>query len=203
MSSRCIEGAAFFNDLGTISHGSPRIEIEDSLCDFISKSIDMNQELFCLLELVRLEYCSTDVMNGFSDVLSLHFYEISASMSAGVRARLVLPNRTRKQFLPSAKEVMTTTVYGDGKITIDVPNLIIAHKTRKCDGNLQYRHAADVTSGSFEKETKPASPHSGAYDNDPRAAPNNAVDLESSSVFASAYRSDSEVVPHTRNKWLC
>jgi hypothetical protein len=34
-------------------------------------------KMFCLLEFVRLEYCSTDVMNNFFNLLSKHFYDIN------------------------------------------------------------------------------------------------------------------------------
>jgi hypothetical protein len=49
-----------------IGHGSLRIESEDSLYDFIRKGTKMSPEVFCLLEFVRFEYCSTDVMDDFS-----------------------------------------------------------------------------------------------------------------------------------------
>jgi hypothetical protein len=65
------------------------------------------------------------------------------------------------------------------------------------------RHVVDVTSGSFEKETQGANPHSGAFDNDPDCAAKNAADLDSYSCFQSAYREKEEDIPHTRNNWLC
>jgi hypothetical protein len=52
-----------------ISHGSLRIESEDGLYDFIRKGTKMNLEMFYLLEFVRFEYCSTDVMDNFFDLL--------------------------------------------------------------------------------------------------------------------------------------
>jgi hypothetical protein len=85
----------------------------------------------------------------------------------------------------------------------DVPDGIIAHLTRECRGNVHDHNVVDVTSGSFEKETHGANPHSGAYHNDPDCAATNAADLESYSCFHSACRSSSEDIPHTRNNWIC
>jgi hypothetical protein len=102
-----------------------------------------------------------------------------------------------KQFPPSV------TIRSIGKITIDVPDGIIAHLTRECGGNVHDRHVVDVTCGSFEKETEGANPHSGAYDNDPKCPAKNAADLETDFFFWSAYRKNEEDIPHTRNNWIC
>jgi hypothetical protein len=88
------------------------------------------------------------------------------------------------------------------EVEIDVPDGIIANLTRECSGNVHDRHVVDVTSGSFEKETYGANPHSGAYANQDWAAANNEVDLETDSVFCSAYREKKEDTPHTRNNWV-
>jgi hypothetical protein len=85
----------------------------------------------------------------------------------------------------------------------DIPDGIIAHLTRECGGNVHDHHVVDITSGSFEKETRGANPHSGAYDNHPNCAAKNAADLETGSLFASAYRPKKEDIPHTRNNWIC
>jgi hypothetical protein len=85
----------------------------------------------------------------------------------------------------------------------DVPNGIIAHLTRNCGGNVHNRNVVQVTSGSFEKETHGANPHSGAYNNEPDHAAKNAVDLETRSCFISACRTKEEDIPHTRNNWIC
>jgi hypothetical protein len=81
----------------------------------------------------------------------------------------------------------------------DVPDGIIAHLTRECGGNVHDRHVVDITCGSFEKETRRANPHSGAFGNNP----NYAADLETDSRFVSACRIRSEDIPHTRNNWIC
>jgi hypothetical protein len=85
----------------------------------------------------------------------------------------------------------------------DVPDGIIAHLTRECGGNVHDLHVVEVTSGSFEKETYGANPHSGAYNNDPGNAAKNAADLETNSWFFSAYCDKKEDIPHTRNNWIC
>jgi hypothetical protein len=104
----------------------------------------------------------------------------------------VFPGQQVKQeFPPSVKKV------GD----LNVPDGIIAHLTRECGGNVHDRHVVDITSGSFQKETCGANPHSGAYDNDPNCAAKNAADLETYSRFVSAYRLKG--IPHTRNNWIC
>jgi hypothetical protein len=116
------------------------------------------------------------------------------------------PLEPAKQFPPSLKTVKTKSVlsWGRGKeIEIDVPDGIIAHLTRGCGGNVHDRHIVDVTSGSFEKETEGTNPHSGAYDNDPRYPAKNAADLETDSIFSSAWREKEDNIPHTRNNWVC
>jgi hypothetical protein len=69
----------------------------------------------------------------------------------------------------------------------DVPDGIIAHLMRECDGNLHDRHVVDVTSGSFEKEIHRANPHSVAFGNNPRCDAKNAIDLETYSEFSSGF----------------
>jgi hypothetical protein len=84
----------------------------------------------------------------------------------------------------------------------DVPDGIIAHLTRECGGNVHDYDVVEVTSGSFEKETKGANPHSGACDNDPMFAAKNAADLEDNSCFISALRAEEDNIPHTKNNWV-
>jgi hypothetical protein len=97
----------------------------------------------------------------------------------------------------------TKSIWTNEEVEIDVPDGIIAHLTRECGGNVHDHHVVDITSGSFEKETEGANPHSGAYNNDPSLATKNAADLETYSRFLSAYRHYSEDIPHTRNNWIC
>jgi predicted nucleic acid-binding Zn-ribbon protein len=98
-----------------------------------------------------------------------------------------------KQFPPSVKKGMRLVV----------PDGIIAHLTKACGGNVHDRHIVDVTSGSFEKETVGANPHSGAYGNNPKYGAKNAADFETDSVFYSAYRPKEEDIQRTRNNWMC
>jgi hypothetical protein len=65
--------------------------------------------------------------------------------------------RQPKQFPPSIKKV-------NG---LGAPDGIIAHLTSECGGNVHEHHVVDVTSGSFERETAGANPHSGVFDNGP------------------------------------
>jgi hypothetical protein len=192
-SSRCIECLAFFNDLPDYRPRISGLESEDSLYNFISHGIKTNQEMHNLLEFVRWEYCSTDAMDDFLNLLSEHFCEINASMWARLCARFVLSNRTWKRFPPSVKK-------GE---EFDVPDGIIAHLTRECGGNVHEPQVVEVTCGSFEKETWGTNPHSGAYDNHPNNAGKNAADLETNSRFTSACRGNWADIPHTRNNWLC
>jgi hypothetical protein len=74
------------------------------------------------------------------------------------------------------------------EVEIDVPDEIIAHLTRECDGNVPDHHVVNITCGSFEKETQGANPHSTACENNPKYAANNATDLEAVSRFVSACR---------------
>jgi hypothetical protein len=168
-----------------ITQGYLRIDSEDSLYDFISKGIETSREMFSLLEFVRLEYCSTGVMNDFFDLLSDYCYEINASMWASLRARLVLPNRNKKmgkQFPPLLKR---------GRY-FAIPDGIIAHLTRECGGNVYDRKIVAVTAGSFERTTEKN-----------KANPKQVADLGSGSSYWSDYRSLREYIPHTRNNWIC
>jgi hypothetical protein len=176
-----------------VSHGSLSVDSEDGLYDFICKGTETTRDTFGLLEFVRLEYCSTNILHNFFNLLSEYSCEINASIWAIIRGRLVLPHETRKQFPPSSKK----------RKHFDVPDGIIAHLTRECGGNVHDRHVIDVTSGSFGKETVGANPHSGAYDNRADYAAKIAADLETDSCFISACRWDTEDIPHTRNNWIC
>jgi hypothetical protein len=188
-----------------ISRGSLRLESEDSLYDFIRKNTETNGGMCRLLEFVRLEYCSADVVTDFFDLHSGHFYEVNASMWGSIRTRLVLPNVTLKQFPPSVKKgkLRYSTTNKETDTTYDIPDGIIAHLTRECGGNVHFRRVVNVTCGSFEKEICGANPYSGAYENSPCYAARNAADLAVDSHFLSAYRRCSENIPHTRNNWLC
>jgi hypothetical protein len=116
-----------------IGHGSLRIESERSLDDFIRRGTKMNPEMFCLIEFVRLEYCSTDVINNLFDLLWENSCEINVLMWAGTCDRLVLPNinkESAKQFPPSVKK--GTICWLGAEADFDVPDGIIAHLTREC-----------------------------------------------------------------------
>jgi hypothetical protein len=119
---------------------------------------------------------------------------------------------------PAFKKVMEKPLFGKPKPvqkpamkkgkghwanTMMVPDGIIAYLTRECGGNVHDRHVVEVTCGSFEKETQGANPHSGAFGNDPRYAAKNIADLNTDSLFSSAYRDKKEDIPHTRNNWVC
>jgi hypothetical protein len=56
------------------------LDSEDNLDEFIRKGADVNRAVLGLLEFVRLECFSTDVMNNFFDVILEPFYESNASM---------------------------------------------------------------------------------------------------------------------------
>jgi hypothetical protein len=155
-----------------IGHGSLRLETEDSFFDFIRKGTEMNPKMFGLLEFVRFEYCSREVMNDLFDVLWENSYEINASMWATLCARLIPPSidkRPAKQFPPSVKRRKLRLSNGmeidDRYDTLDG---IIAHLTKECGGNVHDCQVVDVTCGSFEKETEGANPHSGHIITSPR-----------------------------------
>jgi hypothetical protein len=143
-------------------------------------------------------------MNDLFDLLWENSYEINTSMWATLSARLVLPSikkRRAKSFPPSMKKGKLN--YYGMELEIDAPDRIVAHLTRECGGNVHDCHVVDVTSGSFEKETHGANPHSGAYDNHPYNVAKNAADLEADSVFGSAFRDRWEDIPQTKNNWVC
>jgi hypothetical protein len=135
-----------------IGHGSLRPDSEDSLYGFIRKGMETNGEMFGFLEFVRFEYCSTDVMNNFFELFSKHLYEINASIWAGLRARLILPQRAWKHFPPLMKKG-NGKYWRAGQLDIDVRDGIFARLTTECRGNVHDCHVVQVTCGSFEKET--------------------------------------------------
>jgi hypothetical protein len=91
----------------------------------------------------------------------------------------------------------------EGKdVEFDVPDGIIAHLTKECGGNV-HDLRVNVTCGSFEKETNGTNSYSGAYSDFHWSAAKDAVDLATHSCFQSAYRCGLEVIPHTRNNWVC
>jgi hypothetical protein len=186
-----------------LGHGSLRLESEDSLYDFISKGIETNREMFGLLDFVRFEYCSTDVMTDFLDLLSEQFYKINTSMWASLRARLVLPIGIWEQFPPSVKkgkiQMENSFQLHNTTVEIDVPDGIIAHLTRECGGNVHDSHVVDVTCGSFRKEAEWTNPNSRAYGSRAQWAAKNAADLGANSFFHSANCCYNEDILHTRN----
>jgi hypothetical protein len=109
-----------------------------------------------------------------------------------------------KQFPPSMKNgKLRDDDGGETDNMYDIPDGIIAQLTRECGGNVHDHLVVDVTSGSFEKETNGANPHSGTYDNKPMNAAKNVADLKSDSIFHSACRLKIKDIPHTRNNWIC
>jgi hypothetical protein len=130
---------------------------------------------------------------------------MNASMWAGLRARLVLPDMNWKQFPPSVKKVSVKNVVFTDKrlVEMDMFDGTITHLMREGCENLHDRHLVGVTCGSLEKETAGPNPHSGAYDNLSDYAAKNGADLETDSLFASAYRNKEEGIPHARNNWMC
>jgi hypothetical protein len=113
-------------------------------------------------------------------------------MEANISPPIAQPNQG-KQFPPSIKKVND----------LSVPDGIIAHLTREYGGHVHDHQVVDITSGSFEKETAGANPHSGVFNNGPDYAAKNAADLEAVSRFGSAYRWGKENIRYTRNNWLC
>jgi hypothetical protein len=108
------------------------------------------------------------------------------------------------EFPPLVKKGKLKLAKGGETIqTFDIPDGIIAHLTRECGGNVHDHQVVEVTSGSFERVTYGANPHSGAYQNRPEHAAKNAADLEAGSFFYSACRDKAENIPHTRNNWIC
>jgi hypothetical protein len=103
-----------------ITHGSLRVESEDSLGDFFSIGIEMSS----LLEFVKFEYCSAEMIRDVFGLLSEDFDEFNASMRAGLRARLVLSNKSWEQFPPSVKK----------RSYFEVTDRIIKQSTRECRG---------------------------------------------------------------------
>jgi hypothetical protein len=143
-------------------------------------------------------------MNDFLDIFSDYFYEINASKWASIRGRLIanVNKKPTKQFPPSMKKGKAND-WMDNEVEIDVPDGIITHLTMECGWNVHDRNVIEVTSGSFEKVTYGANPHSGAFDNDPCYAAKNAADLETDPYFHSGYRNHWEDIPHMRNNWVC
>jgi hypothetical protein len=155
-------------------------------------------------EVSQIRLRQTGWNHGRTDCLVVSSFEIFGSVVRTMRWR-EFPRELAKgntflskvtrigSFPPSMKKRKLCRPNGHQTDEIcDIPDGIIAHLTRKCGGNVHDRHVVDVTCGSFEKETQSAS-----------NVAKNAADLESSSVFLSAYRSYQEHIQHARNSWVC
>jgi hypothetical protein len=55
-----------------IGHGSLRLESQESFYNIIKRGTETNGKMFGLLEFIRLESCSMNVMKDFSHLLSEH-----------------------------------------------------------------------------------------------------------------------------------
>jgi hypothetical protein len=85
-------------------------------------------------------------------------------VQAGLEEIRRLEMITGKQFPPSVKKGKLHDDKGkEIDDMYDIPDGIIAHLTRECGGNVHDRHVVEVTSGSLEKETLGANPHSGVF----------------------------------------
>jgi hypothetical protein len=80
----------------TIGQGSLRLENEDSLYNFISRGIKTNREMNGLLEFIRLEYCSTEVMNDFSTYFAIIFTKSMHHSGRAFAAGSSSPTRNRQ-----------------------------------------------------------------------------------------------------------
>jgi hypothetical protein len=112
--------------------------------------------------------------------------------------------RPATEFAPLGKK--GNLRYSDGSWTYntyDIPDGIIAYLTKVCGGNVDDNKVVEIRSGSFEKETIGANPHSGTYGHHPYWPAKNAADLETISCFESAYRINSNHIPPTKNNWVC
>jgi hypothetical protein len=69
-----------------------------------------------------------------------------------------------------------------------LPDGITMRLKRKCHGNVHNRHVIEVTSGSFEKDTYGANPHSKAFGDKPDNGAKNVCNFGFGSCFCSAHR---------------
>jgi hypothetical protein len=180
-----------------IGRESLRVENGDSFYDFIRNS---SPDMFCLLEFVRSEYCSTDVILDFFDLLCDDFAGMNGSICAGLCARLTLQvvTRTRRSFSPSMKTdtASLTTKY-------DMHRGIIGHLTRACGGSVHDHDVVEITSGSFAQAKDGVNPHSGAHNDMINWSAKYVADPKSSTFLYSTCRQEGEDIPHTKNNWLC
>jgi hypothetical protein len=105
-----------------IGHGPLSVDSEDGLYEFIRGCTETTRDTFDLLEFVKLEYCLTNILHNFLDLLSEYSSEISASIWA-----------TR----PSSRNLETVLSVDEG-MYFDVPNEMIVHLARECSSNVQY-----------------------------------------------------------------
>jgi hypothetical protein len=76
-----------------LGHRSLKIESEDWLYCFISSKFSVDPTFFSLLEFVRFEFLSTEILCDFADASLQYCDQINQSIMANVLQRLKLPNR--------------------------------------------------------------------------------------------------------------
>jgi hypothetical protein len=74
--------------------------------------------------------------------------------------------------------------------TLDVPDGIIAHLTRKCRGNVHDNKVVEATSSE-------------PFDDGPSSAARNLAAMGDKTLFNSAFRQRADDIAHTRNNWVC
>jgi serine/threonine protein kinase len=113
----------------------------------------------------------------------------AAAAPTKLTAPPVIPPKGRRQF-PLLHWQKTVTQPRQRNVEVEVPDGIIAHLTRECGGNVDECNVVSVTSSK-------------CWDDHPRRAARNIVNLEDCSEFLSAYRDKADDIPHTRNNWVC
>jgi hypothetical protein len=145
-----------------------------------------------VIELIQRSFPLLNATQVF-DVIRRLFRELTATGAVQLVHKVLLCQLVKEEFPPWSKKVGS----------FDVHDGVIAHLTREYGGNVHDHLVVDVTCGPFEKETEEANPHSGAYNNHPSCVAKNPTDLETDSIFFSAYHLSSHDIPHMKNNWGC
>jgi hypothetical protein len=156
----------FYNILG---HPDLKLDSEDALYSFISRRFEVDESYVGLLEFVRFEFLTTEVIERFIETIPRFIDVMNMAVWTRVFRRLVLAGDIRMK--PQDRTRYSGPLKSEFGLRDEAPlDGIIAYLTRKCGGNVHDKGVITVTG-------------SGTHEDKPERGPKNAADLEEDSFF--------------------
>jgi hypothetical protein len=135
-----------------LSSHSLRIATEDSLYEIIRSHLDSDPNSIYLLEYVRFEFLTCDVIENFISWSFDHFedFHVSRSLWDALSRRLLLS--VRLPDISTTEYRMTRLCYPTAFLTPEIPlNGIIAHLTREFKGNVHEKGIVDISAKTIDQ----------------------------------------------------